>query len=163
MRNGMGRPIVRAALAVAAAAVLVAQGCGGASTGGQKVTLILGAYTTPRELYNKAVIPAFQKYWKEKTGQDVEFQESYQGSGAQARAIVGGFEADVAALSLEGDVDQIAKAGLITHDWKAGKYGGMVSNSIVVVAVRQGNPQNVKDWADLARPGLTVLTPDPKP
>jgi sulfate transport system substrate-binding protein len=138
------------------------QGCGTGSNGGNKVTLILGAYTTPREAYGKALIPAFQKYWKEKTGQDVEFQESYQASGAQSRAIIGGFEADIAALSLEGDIDRIAEAGLITHDWKSTSTRGMVSTSIVVIAVRSGNPKNIKDWADLARPGLNVLTPDPK-
>lgn len=138
------------------------QGCRGQSgQGGNKVTLVLGGYTTPREAYGKAVLPAFQKYWKEKTGQDVEFQESYQGSGAQSRAIIGGFEADIAALSLEGDIDKIAEAGLITHDWKAKPYHGMVSNSIVVIAVRPGNPKGIKDWPDLARPGLNVLTPDP--
>ena len=139
------------------------QGCGrsgGASNG--RVTLILGAYTTPREAYGKAIIPAFQKHWKEKTGQEVEFQESYQASGAQSRAIVGGFEADIAALSLEGDVDKIAEAGLITHDWKAKQYNGMVSTSIVVIATRQGNPKGIRDWPDLAQPGLNVLTPDPK-
>ncbi|HEX8185443.1 MAG TPA: sulfate ABC transporter substrate-binding protein, partial [Blastocatellia bacterium] len=138
------------------------QGCGNPSGGGGKVTLILGAYTTPREAYGKAVIPAFQKYWKEKTGQTVEFQESYQGSGAQSRAIIGGFEADIAALSLESDVDKIAEAGLITHDWKSRPSHGMVSTSIVVIAVRQGNPKGIKDWPDIARPGLNVLTPDPK-
>jgi sulfate transport system substrate-binding protein len=139
------------------------QGCGGSrGTGGDKVTLLLGAYTTPREAYGKAVIPAFQKYWKEKTGQTVEFQESYQGSGAQSRAIVGGFEADIAALSLEGDIDKITEAGLITHDWKSMPNRGMVSDSIVVIAVRQGNPKSIKDWPDIAQPGLNVLTPDPK-
>src|SRR5215217_2596157 len=117
------------------------QGCGGSSDEGSKtLTLILGAYTTPREAYGKAVIPAFQKYWKEKTGQTVEFQESYQGSGAQSRAIIGGFEADIAALSLEGDIDKIAESGLITHDWKSRPNHGMVSDSVVVIAVRQGNP-----------------------
>src|ERR1043165_761381 len=100
--------------------MIALQGCGGgAGKNGNKVTLTLGGYTTPREAYGKAVIPAFQKYWKDKTGQDVEFQESYQGSGAQSRAIVGGFEADIAALSLEADIDKIAEAGLITHDWKS--------------------------------------------
>jgi sulfate transport system substrate-binding protein len=123
---------------------------------------MLGAYTTPREAYEKAVIPAFQKYWKEKTGQDVEFQESYQASGAQSRAIIGGFEADIAALSLEGDIDRIAEAGLITHDWKSKPNRGMVSTSVVVIAVRPGNPRNINDWPDLAHPGLNVLTPDPK-
>ncbi len=126
------------------------------------VTLILGGYTTPREVYGKAIIPAFEKEWQRKTGQRVEFRESYQGSGAQSRAIVGGFEADIAALSLEGDMDRIAEAGLITHDWRAKSHGGMVSHSIVVMAVRQGNPKKIFDWPDLTRPGLNVLTPDPK-
>ncbi len=128
----------------------------------KSVTLILGAYTTPREVYGKAILPAFRKEWQQKTGQTVEFRESYQGSGAQSRAIIGGFEADVAALSLEGDIDRIAEAGLITHDWKAKPHGGMVSDSIVVLAVRQGNPKKILDWPDLAKPGLNVLTPDPK-
>ena len=142
--------------------VIVLQGCGGANKSGNHVTLILGGYTTPREAYGKAIIPAFQKFWKEKTGQDVEFQESYQGSGAQSRAIVGGFEADIAALSLEGDIDKITEAGLITHDWKSKPNQGMISDSIVVIAVRPGNPKVIKDWADLAQPGLNILTPDPK-
>ncbi|HWN97955.1 MAG TPA: sulfate ABC transporter substrate-binding protein [Blastocatellia bacterium] len=141
---------------------VVFQGCGTSNNVSNKVSLILGGYTTPREAYGKAIIPAFQRFWKEKTGQDVEFQESYQGSGAQSRAIVGGFEADIAALSLEGDIDKIVDAGLITHDWKSNKYGGMVSTSIVVLAVRQGNPKGIQDWADIAKPGLNVLTPDPK-
>ncbi len=123
-------------------------------------SLTLGAYTTPREAYGKAIIPAFQRYWKQKTGQDVRFQESYLGSGAQARAIAGGFEADVAALSLEADVDSIARAGLIRHDWRAGPTQGMVSRSVVVLAVRKGNPKGVRDWDDLRRPGLEVLTPN---
>ena len=160
-----GRTTVCLALITLLSASLAStlQGCGGqGSKGGNRVTLILGGYTTPREAYDKALIPAFQKYWKEKTGQDVVFQESYQGSGAQSRAIIGGFEADIAALSLEGDIDKIAEAGLITHDWKSTPNRGMVSTSIVVIAVRPGNPKNIKDWPDLAHPGLNVLTPDPK-
>jgi sulfate transport system substrate-binding protein len=123
-------------------------------------TLTLGAYTTPREAYGKAIIPAFQRFWKQKTGQEVRFQESYLGSGAQARAIVGGFEADVAALSLEADVESIARAGLIRHDWHGAPNQGMVSRSVVVIAVRKGNPKSVRDWDDLARPGLEILTPN---
>ncbi len=157
------RVIVAALLALFLAAPFL-QACGGnrSSSESGKVTLILGAYTTPREAYGKAIIPAFQKYWKDKTGQTVEFQESYQASGAQSRALIGGFEADIAALSLEGDIDKVAEAGLITHDWKAKNNKGMVSTSIVVIAVRPGNPKGIKDWADLAQPGLNVLTPDPK-
>jgi len=154
-----------AALGLALAATLAA--CDGGAPAprtstapGKSRTLVLGAYTTPREAYGKAIIPAFQRHWKEKTGEEVRFQESYLGSGAQARAIIGGFEADIAALSLEADVDQIAQAGLITNDWKAGAHQGMVSRSVVVLAVRPGNPKEVRDWDDLRRPGLAILTPN---
>jgi len=125
------------------------------------VKLILGAYTTPREAYRE-LIPIFQKQWKEKTGQNVIFEESYLGSGAQSRAVVEGFEADIVALSLEADVTRIADAGLITHDWKSGPYKGIVSTSVVAFAVRAGNPKGIHDWADLAQPGLEILTPNPK-
>lgn len=131
-----------------------------AGSGGE-VTLILGAYTTPREAYGE-LIPMFQAAWKAQTGQAVKFEESYQGSGAQSRAIVEGFEADVAPLSLEADIMRIADAGLITHDWKTGTYKGMISTSVVVFAVRKGNPKGIQDWADLAQPGLQILTPNPK-
>ena len=136
--------------------------CGGqATTNSNAVKLILGAYTTPREAYGE-LLPIFAAQWKEKTGKEVTFEESYLGSGAQARAINEGFEADVAALSLDGDIKKIADAGLITHDWHIPPYNGMVSTSIVVFAVRKDNPKNIHDWADLAQPGLEILTPDPK-
>jgi sulfate transport system substrate-binding protein len=160
-----GRILSRATVLAAMAILFLGstlQGCGPRAGDGTKVTLILGGYTTPREAYGKGVIPAFQKFWKEKTGRDVEFQESYQGSGAQARAIIGGFEADIAALSLEGDIDKIAGAGLITHDWRTSPNRGIVSTSIVVIAVRPGNPKGINDWFDLSQQGLNVLTPDPK-
>ncbi|MBM4370437.1 MAG: sulfate ABC transporter substrate-binding protein [Deltaproteobacteria bacterium] len=136
-------------------------GCRNEGAAGEgKIVITLGAYTTPREAYGTAVLPAFREAWKKDRGQEVEFSESYLGSGAQARAIVGGFEADVAALSLEADVRVIQDAGLITHDWKAGPTEGMVSRSLVVLGVREGNPKGIRDWADLARPGLEVLTPN---
>src|SRR5262249_25113175 len=159
------------ALLLALASLLAA--CGGATTGGAESptaasvanggphTIVLGDYTTPREAYGK-LIPIFKEQWKKQTGQDITFQESYQGSGAQSRAIAEGFEADVATLSLEADITRIQKAGLITSDWKAGTYKGMVSDSVVAFAVRKGNPKAIKDWADLGKPGLQVLTPNPK-
>src|SRR5512138_1661361 len=111
-------------------AISLLTACGGQATPkSNAVKLILGAYTTPREAYGE-LIPMFAAQWKEKTGQEVTFEESYLGSGAQARAIVEGFEADVAALSLQADIDRIRKAGLITHDWKSGPYKGMVSDSV---------------------------------
>lgn len=132
-----------------------------APASGDAVKLILGAYTTPREAYAK-LLPIFQAKWKAEHNQDVTFEESYLGSGAQSRAIVEGFEADIAALSLEADITRIEKAGLITHDWKAGASKGIVSTSVVVFAVRKGNPKGIKDWADLAKEGVEVLTPNPK-
>jgi len=147
---------------------LITTGCsGGSSTAteanpsGDEVKLTLAAYTTPREAYAE-IIPLFQAYWKDKTGQTVTFEESYQGSGAQSRAVVEGFEADVIALSLEADITRIENAGLITHDWRSEPYGGMVSTSAVAFAVREGNPKNIHDWVDLTQPGLEVLTPNPK-
>src|SRR6266508_4433872 len=144
--------------AAGGAAGVPAAGAPPVANGGPN-TIVLGAYTTPREAYGK-LIPLFKDQWKKQTNQDITFQESYQGSGAQARAIAQGFEADIAALSLEADINQIIKAGLITHDWKTGPYKGMVSDSIVAFAVRKGNPKGIKDWADLAKPGVQVLTPN---
>lgn len=124
--------------------------------------LVLAVYSVPKEAYEKLIIPDFQRRWKQKTGQDLRIRTSYGASGAQARAVIGGFEADVAALSLEGDLDQIVKAGLITHDWRKGSGRGMVSASVVAFGVRKGNPKGIKTWEDLARPGIEVLYPNPK-
>jgi len=141
-------------------AILLASCDGGGSSTGDEVRLVLGAYTTPREAYNE-IMPKFQEYWLEETGQRVIFDASYLGSGAQSRAVIDGFEADIVALSLEADVTRIQQAGLITHDWKAGEYNGIVTTSIVSFAVRQGNPKNIQDWDDLAKTGIEVLTPNP--
>ena len=121
--------------------------------------ITLAGYSTPAEAYAK-IIPLFQTDYKAKTGQDVTFATSYAGSGAQSRAVIGGLEADVVALALAPDVDNIAKAKLITHDWTAADHKGIVSNSVVAFAVRKGNPKSIKDWANLSQPGLNVLTPD---
>ncbi len=161
--QGIQRPLVLVLLLLS----VLASACGSsqagepAAGGGGQVKLILGAYTTPREAYRE-LIPIFQQQWKEQTGQEVVFEESYLGSGAQSRAVVEGFEADIVALSLEADVTRIADAGLITHDWKSGQYKGMVSTSVVAFAVRPGNPKGIQDWADLAQPGLEILTPNPR-
>lgn len=123
-------------------------------------TITLGAYTTPREAYGEAIVPAFVAQRRAQGAPDTTVHESYLGSGAQARAIVGGFGADVAALSLEPDIEVLRAAGLIQHDWRAGEHGGMVTRSVVVIGVRRGNPKNIRSWEDLARPGVEVLTPN---
>lgn len=144
---------------------LVLTGCSGGRQeppGAENVTLILGAYTVPKEVYQKEIIPAFKKMWLEKTGQRVYFQESYMASGAQSRTIAAGFEADIAALSLEQDINRLQNAGLISHDWKAKKYKGFVTRSVVVMAFRPGNPMRIKDWQDLAGEDINVIYPSPK-
>jgi sulfate/thiosulfate-binding protein len=162
------------ALAAVASAALVAA-CGDGDKGAEpgpgkkaepapakEVTLTLAAYTTPREAYGKAIIPAFQKHWMEKTGQKVSFQESYLGSGAQSRAVAGGFEADIVALSLAPDVQRLVDAGIIDAKWEKRPDNGMVSRSIAVLAVRPGNPKGIKEWEDLGRADVEVLTPNAK-
>lgn len=126
------------------------------------VTIIFAAYTVPKEVYQKAIIPAFKKYWKEKAGQNVKFEESYEASGAQSRAIAAGLGADIAALSLEKDISRLKDAGLITHDWKKIKYNGFVTRSLTVMAYRPGNPKNIKTWDDLKRQDIDVIYPSPK-
>jgi sulfate transport system substrate-binding protein len=126
------------------------------------ITLTLGAYTVPKDAYQKEIIPAFQKMWKAKTGQEVRFQESYMASGAQSRAIAAGFEADIAALSLEQDIIRLVEKGLIKHNWKNKKYNGFVTRSVVVMAYRPGNPKQVKEWEDLTSDTIDVIYPSPK-
>jgi sulfate transport system substrate-binding protein len=124
-------------------------------------TLTFAAYSTPREVYDAKIIPAFKAMWKEKTGVEPQFFESYTGSTTQAQNVVNGSGADVVALSLAPDVQMIEDAGLITHDWTQAPDKGMVSSSVVVFDVRPGNPKGIADWNDLAQPGVGLLTPDP--
>ena len=127
-----------------------------------KVTITLGAYTVPKEVYQNEIIPMFKQLWKDSTGQEVLFNESYIASGAQSRAITMGFEADIAALSLEHDINRLQEADLITHDWKTGLNGGFITNSIVVIALRENNPRNITGWDDLLTEDIAVIYPSPK-
>jgi sulfate/thiosulfate transport system substrate-binding protein len=149
---------VLVALAVAAAsAALVA--CGGSSAGGSgsssKLTLV--AYSTPKEAYGQ-IIPAFDKTAQ---GKGITFQQSFGASGDQSRAVQSGLPADVVALSLAPDVSKLVKAGLVSANWDKDRYKGMVTDSVVVLAVRKGNPKHIRDWNDLVKPGVEVITPNP--
>lgn len=124
--------------------------------------LVLAIYSVPKEAYEKRIIPAFQRHWKQRTGEEVRIRSSYGASGAQARAVIGGFDADIAALSVEGDLDQVVKAGLITHDWRKAPQRGIVTASVVAFGLRKGNPKGIKTWEDLTKPGVEVLYPNPK-
>ena len=145
---------MRRILAVCALVALVLAGVAGGATTGTKITLV--AYSTPRDAYAK-IIPEFQKTG---AGRDVEFEQSYGASGEQARAVKSGLKADVVALSLEPDITTLVKAGLITRNWKKNKYEGIVTRSVVVFAVRRGNPKKIKDWEDLIKKDVDVVTPN---
>ena len=146
------------ALATVAMPLLLAA-CGGtgdtASAGSGKLNLV--AYSTPKEAYEE-IIPAFTRT---PGGQGVTFSQSYGASGDQARAVVAGLPADVVALSLEPDIAKLVDEGLVASDWSARPTKGIVTRSVVVLAVREGNPKNIEGWADLVEPGVEVLTPNP--
>jgi sulfate transport system substrate-binding protein len=115
------------------------------------------AYSTPQTAYD-ALIAAFKKT---PAGAGANVQESFGASGAQARAVLAGQPADVVAFSLQPDMTKLVKAGLVDSGWNAGEHKGMVTNSDVVLVVRKGNPKNIRDWADLVKPGVKVVTPNP--
>jgi sulfate transport system substrate-binding protein len=159
---------LRTTVLVAGLAALATAGCGGASDtkgstsssggggkGGAKLSLV--AYSTPQVVYDEA-IPAFQKT---SGGQGVSFTQSYGASGDQSRSVEGGLPADVVAFSLAPDMDRLVKANLVAADWTKQPHDGFVSNSVVALTVRKGNPKGIHDWSDLLRPGVQVLTPNP--
>ena len=125
-------------------------------------TLLNASYDPTRELYQD-FNAAFVKYWKAKTGQTVTIKQSHAGSGAQARAVIDGLEADVVTLALAYDVDAVAQAGLTTTGWqKRLPQNSAPYTSTVVFLVRKGNPKGIKDWSDLAKPGIQIITANPK-
>jgi sulfate/thiosulfate transport system substrate-binding protein len=151
------------ALAALVLLPVLAAGCGGgddasgSSGGGDGGTLSLVAYSTPREAYEE-IIPAFQETPE---GEGFDFDQSYASSGEQSRAVEAGLAADVVAFSLEPDITRLVDAGLVDEDWNQNEYDGMVTDSVVVFAVRPGNPENIQTWDDLLKEGVEVITPNP--
>jgi sulfate transport system substrate-binding protein len=145
--------------ALLALVALVGSSCGGdaGASAGDGGTVSLVAYSTPREAYEE-LIPSFQDT---AAGRGVDFEQSYAASGEQSRAVEAGLDADVVAFSLEPDVTRLVDAGLVGADWNAGAHGGMVTNSVVVFAVRPGNPKGIQSWDDLLDEGVEVITPNP--
>ena len=127
------------------------------------ISLLNVSYDPTRELYGE-VNQAFAKYWKSKTGQEVNIKQSHGGSGRQARSVIDGLEADVVTLALAGDIDALVKnGGWLPLDWqKRLPNNSAPYTSTIVLVVRQGNPKNIKDWDDLVRPDIKVITPNPK-
>jgi sulfate/thiosulfate transport system substrate-binding protein len=157
------------ALAVAAVAVGALAGaissCGGPGehAHGKQVTLLNVSYDPTRELYED-YDAAFARYWKAKTGQQVRIDQSHGGSGKQARSVIEGLAADVVTLALAADIDAIASVGkLLPLNWQSLlPDNSSPYTSTIVLLVRKGNPKNIHDWGDLVRPGIGVITPNPK-
>lgn len=148
-------------LGIALAATLAAASWGASAQ--QAINLLNVSYDPTRELYVQ-YNAAFIKHWKAKTGQDVTIKQSHGGSGKQARSVIDGLEADVVTLALAGDVEALQKnGGWIAPDWqKRLPHNSAPYTSTIVLVVRQGNPKGIKDWDDLIKPGVSVITPNPK-
>jgi len=119
--------------------------------------LSLVAYSTPRDAYGQ-LIPAFQKT---AAGKDVSFSQSYGASGEQSRAVAAGLNADIVAFSLAPDITSLVQKKLVAQNWNKDKFNGMVTRSVVVFVVRDGNPKKLKTWTDLLKPGVQIVTPNP--
>src|SRR2546421_7354019 len=141
---------------IAAALITLAVAACGSSSGG-KGSISLVAYSTPKEAYAD-LIPAFQKT---SAGKGAKFTQSYGASGDQSRAVDSGLHADVVAFSLEPDVTRLVKDGIVDASWNANPHKGIVTDSVVVLAVRKGNPKGIRTFEDLAKPGVKVITPNP--
>ena len=140
------------------AAIPVLAACGsdaGGSSGGGRLNLV--AYSTPKEAY-AALIPAFNKT---AAGKGVSFTQSFGPSGDQARSVISGLPADIVALSLSPDVKKLVDEKKVASGWDSGPEKGFVTNSVVVFAVRKGNPKNIKTWDDLIKPGIQVIEANP--
>lgn len=153
--------------AVSLGAPLLLSGCGSsggntAGSGGEGKQLMVVSYAVTKSAYDR-ILPKFQAEWKAKTGENLTIKTSYGGSGSQTRAILDGLEADVATLALAGDVLKLQKGGLIDPGWeKELPNASIITHSVVALIPREGNPKAVKDWKDLAKPGVKVITANPK-
>jgi len=150
-------------LGVAFALVASFLGAGAVASAAPKdITLLNVSYDPTRELYQE-YNQAFTKYWKDKTGQNVIIRQSHGGSGRQARSVIDGLQADVVTLALAYDIDAIAERKIVLKNWQSRlPLASSPYTSTIVFLVRKGNPKNIKDWDDLIRPGVSVVTPNPK-
>jgi sulfate/thiosulfate transport system substrate-binding protein len=153
---------IKRAAAAASIAALLAAGVS-QTAGAREITLLNVSYDPTRELYVD-INEAFARYWKKKTGEDIRINQSHGGSGRQARAVIDGLAADVVTLALAGDIDAIANQGkLLPVNWEERLPDNSAPyTSTIVFLVRKGNPKGIRDWGDLAKPGVSVVTPNPR-
>ena len=168
MVKNINGPLWSSNMSVVAISVLIFAlgltiGCGRGTDGGAEVTILNVSYDPTREFYRE-YNEAFVAYWRQRTGQAVRINQSHGGSGNQAQAVIDGLEADVVTLALAYDIDTIGQlSGLIPADWQSHMpYNSSPYSSTIVFVVRRGNPESIRDWEDLIRPGVSVITPNPK-
>ncbi len=160
MQSWFKRSLPSGKLLLLAAAFVSLAGAGRAFA--EETTLLNVSYDPTRELYQELNV-AFARQWKARTGSTVTVRQSHGGSGKQARAVLDGLEADVVTLALAYDVDVLADKGLLAKDWQARlPNASSPYTSTIVFLVRKGNPKGIKDWDDLIKPGVSVITPNPK-
>jgi len=147
----------RRRLVAAMAMMAVVGACGDGPGNAGAVELALVSYSTPQDAYDEIT----EAFGKTAEGRNVTFAKSYGASGEQSRAVESGLEADIVAFSLEPDMARLVRAGLVAEDWAADDHKGIITESVVVLATRKGNPKKVTGWADLTRPGIEVITPNP--
>ena len=157
------RLLLRGVLLVPSVGLAILVACSGpASTAKSSVELLNVSYDPTRELYQQ-FNASFASHWQARTGQTVNVKQSHGGSGSQARAVIDGLDADVVTLALAYDVDAIRQAGAIGPDWLLRLPNNSAPyTSTIVFLVRAGNPKQIRDWDDLAKPGVSVITPNPK-
>lgn len=166
-------PLRRLACSATAAALLggLVGGCSGekpqadrgnADKSAAPQSLLLVSYAVTKSAYDR-ILPKFQAEWKAKTGQDLAIKASYGGSGSQTRAIIDGLDADLVTLALSGDILKLQEAGLIQPGWEGElPHRSTITNSVVAFVTRDGNPKGIRTWSDLAKPGVSVVTANPK-
>jgi len=156
------RKAMQGLLAALCALLVIVLAAAPARAAEKAVTLLNVSYDPTRELYSE-VNAAFAAQWKSRTGQEVTIQQSHGGSGKQARSVIDGLEADVVTLALAGDIDAIARTGLLAPAWqKRLPHNSTPYTSTIVFLVRKGNPKAIRDWEDLGKAGVAVITPNPK-
>lgn len=158
----------RLAALLATGSLVLLAGCGGPSTtpqaggSGERQRLLLVSYAVTKAAYDR-ILPQFVEQWKQKTGQKLEIKTSYGGSGTQTRAVIDGLDADVVTLALSADVLKLEESGLIQPGWERElPNNSIITNSAVAFVTRPGNPKQISNWKDLVKPGVTVVTANPK-
>jgi sulfate/thiosulfate transport system substrate-binding protein len=156
IRPARALPLEIAVASVVALGAACSTSAAGTSSDGSGSNINLVAYSTPQKVY-EALIPQFNAT---ADGKGVAFKQSYGASGSQSRAVIAGQPADVVEFSLQPDMSKLVDAGLVASNWNSGRFKGMVTDSVVVLVVRKGNPKHITGWSDLVKPGVKVVTPN---